>query len=90
MTHGRQMRRRVGQVRDVTITDLVKRVAELGQSPDNVMLTAAHLVWHSPETDEEVEARTGYEAAAAARTAKWERDTYERLKVKAREEGWDA
>ena len=74
--------KRITQVNDCTVDDLIEWCDQHVLLPEEVRVTAAHLRWLSPETEEEREGRIKWEKIRDESTLRWERETWERLKVK--------
>ena len=74
--------KRMAQVRDITVSDLISWCVDRDLSPLDATITSTHVKWESPETAEERERRIAWEAEREASTLKWEHETYERLNKK--------
>jgi hypothetical protein len=74
--------KRMDSVKAVSVDDLVNWCLQRGLNPESVEVTATHLVYYTPMTDDEVERRDRYAAEAVARTEKWEQEQFERLRLK--------
>jgi hypothetical protein len=79
---GPRMVKRMDNVRDCTVSELIDWCVQRDLSPLDATITSAHVKWESPETDAERERREKWVAEHLARTEKWERETLERLKEK--------
>lgn len=67
---------------DATVAEMVDWCMQRGLDPEVVKLSGGHVKWESPETDAERARREEYAEKAAARHDQWERETYERLKIR--------
>lgn len=74
--------KRMVQVNGLTVSDVIEWCAQHDLSPYEVMITAAHLRWSTPEKDEERAERLKWEKHREESTLKWEHETYERLSKK--------
>lgn len=74
----------LGMHHRITMPELVAYFAEHYPhvDPNTLQMNFITVVWDEPATEEERTRRTEHHAAHDARHAKWERDTYERLKEK--------
>ena len=74
--------KRMDNVRDCTVSELIDWCVERDLSPLDARITAAHIKWESPEKPEERERRLKWEEERLASRERWERETYERLRTK--------
>lgn len=85
---GSPIRCYLGMRHRVTWPEIVAYLAEHhpGVDPDTIRLNFATAAWEELPTSEELAKREKWRARQAERQVRWERETYERLKVKFGEE----
>ena len=74
--------KRMDNVRDCTVSELIDWCVERDLSPLDARITAAHIKWESPETDAERERREEWERQKAESMVRWERAQWEKLREK--------
>ena len=81
MRERRQMRR-TDHVTNQKVTDVVIWCGERGLDPREVTVTSTHLVYYTPETDEEMAWADELQRRRDERSTRWEQKMYRNLAAK--------